>query len=132
VTFEVWCNAQGLTVHLCGPYHVMTWLRQIAPRGAGYCWAELQKVSEAFGGVGLSDPTLSPLVIGEFDKISPIEPPHGWKGAEIEAWKRIPHDIKKITVHRRAQDMKAVRACQNVEAAYKRGELGKDIVNART
>lgn len=120
MTFEVWCHAQGADVRQTTPYHVMMWLRQIAPLGAAYCWRELQKVSEAFASVGLSDPTLSPLVIGEFDKIAPLPPPRGWTAAEIAAWSRLPHDIRKVIYARRDQDTRAVRKCQELNAYLKK------------
>jgi hypothetical protein len=112
--YEQWCAQEGLRVLSTTPCHVSQFLRQIAQHGETVCWRELCAISELFSSVGLSDPTLSPLVIGEFDKHFPTPLPRGWTAQEANAWSRIPKDLKQVITKRRADDISAVRQCQHL------------------
>jgi hypothetical protein len=120
--FEQWCGRQGIQPFLATPYHVMNFIRAIVPHGETVAWRELQGISHAYASVGLSDPCLSPLTIAEFDKHFPTPCPRGWNAKEQEAFSRMPPDIKKIVVARRALDVRELRRIQNELAQVKKEE----------
>lgn len=70
----------------------------------------LEQISAVANKLALADPTRSDLLAGWWRSLMP---PRGWRGEDVEAWKRLPYRLALRVSALRERDIRAVRKIQN-------------------
>ena len=122
MTFERFCQSQGIAWHIAQPLHTREWLRILMKAGAGdeYLAGQLEQVSDKFNSIGLADPTRSDLVQDEFAKHWKLQPPSGYSAENIALWRKLPFRLARWVSEKRRQDILAIRKCQNLESEIRK------------
>src|SRR5262249_29487393 len=90
MTFERFCQLNGLDPYKCGPLQVRSWLRLILHNGDEYVAIELERASQLYNAIGLADPTRSDLVQDDFAQHWTLQPPRGYDAEHTALWRKLP------------------------------------------
>jgi hypothetical protein len=112
-TFKTWCKDKAVTPYPARPGIVAFFILDNVLLGIERLLAVVESIAAIHEGVGVADPTVSPLVSAALDQVAPIQPPRSWPKEQKALFLGLPRILQVYVAAHEADREKVVRRALN-------------------